>query len=511
MPPAYAAPTGVPAHRRGRTTALAPSPRPVARIALNRSLQTCTPDHVAYLLAALFLFAHALVVRGTPGTPWASYAFLIAAPVLAGAACAWRARRGDQAAAEDWLALAVGMGLWAGGMGLSAVYDLTGGSGIAETGSLMLYVLYGVPLMFTLANVGRERTALRLIDAALATVLGLLYFIHIHSLTAGPQTDLLSLRLMLDIENVFIAWFAVLRYLGSRAAPARDYFRELALYAVVYLLVAAFINHFTADADFSGYDTLIDVPFLLLAARAISPVRGRGEIPASPRLNHIVRAGSPLVLPIAMLVVSALVVRHHLAWGVAGFIIATLGAGGRGILLQVRAYEERDHLNELARIDELTGIANRRQFEEALAREWRRAQRTREPLSLLLIDVDHFKALNDADGHPAGDRILRQVAVALSACVTRSTDLVARYGGEEFAVLLPSIGQAGARTLAERMRETVEALALASPAPPGCVTVSIGVAGMEDPEHDAGSALIARADRALYAAKAAGRNRVGDA
>ena len=166
-------------------------------------------------------------------------------------------------------------------------------------------------------------------------------------------------------------------------------------------------------------------------------------------------------------------------------------------------------LHQLATVDGLTNIANHRTFETFLTREWQRTFRLRAPVSLLLIDVDHFKAFNDTYGHQAGDSSLRQVAAVLAVTVHRATDLAARYGGEEFAAVLPGTDAHGAAAVAEIVRAAVEALAIphsASAAAPH-VTVSIGVATMMPSEGMRHVDLIGAADRALYAAKAAGRNR----
>jgi diguanylate cyclase (GGDEF)-like protein len=166
-------------------------------------------------------------------------------------------------------------------------------------------------------------------------------------------------------------------------------------------------------------------------------------------------------------------------------------------------------LHSLANVDGLTGIANRRAFDTMLEQECNRARRAESPLSLLMIDIDRFKAFNDAFGHQAGDECLKQVASAIGTSGLRPGDFPARYGGEEFAVILPATSGETALTVANRLREAVERLALPHPKVPGrVVTVSVGVASKSAPEEAAPAALIASADEALYHAKRAGRNRV---
>jgi diguanylate cyclase (GGDEF)-like protein len=165
-------------------------------------------------------------------------------------------------------------------------------------------------------------------------------------------------------------------------------------------------------------------------------------------------------------------------------------------------------LQRLSATDPLTGLANRRRFDEQLEVEWRRALRTGQPLALVAADIDRFKAYNDALGHPAGDACLARVAGALAGGGQRAGDLAARVGGEEFALLLPSTDRGHAAEIAERVRAAVAALAIAHPASPdgGRVTVSVGAASARRGEESA-ARLLERADRALYRAKQAGRNR----
>lgn len=170
-----------------------------------------------------------------------------------------------------------------------------------------------------------------------------------------------------------------------------------------------------------------------------------------------------------------------------------------------------DLLNSLTSVDGLTGIANRRSFDETLEREWRRVTRSGEPISLLMIDVDFFKQYNDTYGHWEGDSCLRRIARALSSVVNRSTDMVARYGGEEFVVLLSGVDSISAAMIAEKMRLAVEAMQIehvASSISP-YVSISIGCASFETKiSHSDTRGLIQQADKNLYTAKSEGRNRV---
>lgn len=166
-------------------------------------------------------------------------------------------------------------------------------------------------------------------------------------------------------------------------------------------------------------------------------------------------------------------------------------------------------LQQLLSTDAMTGIANRRRFDETLAREWRRCQRNSVPLSLLMIDVDHFKAYNDHCGHPQGDACLREVAHLLTDTVRRPGDLVARYGGEEFVCLLADVGSAGALAVAEKIAAALKDAWIDHPRSPAGprLTLSIGVATARQPSG-APEGLVAYADELLYAAKAAGRNQI---
>ncbi|MCP3749701.1 PleD family two-component system response regulator [Pseudomonas sp. SBB6] len=168
-------------------------------------------------------------------------------------------------------------------------------------------------------------------------------------------------------------------------------------------------------------------------------------------------------------------------------------------------------LQRLMNSDGLTGLSNRRHFDEYLELEWRRAMREQAQLSLLMVDVDYFKSFNDTFGHLAGDEALRKVAEAIRASCARPSDLPARYGGEEFALVLPNTSPGGARLVAEKLRQTVEAMNIAHtmPNPDSVLTVSIGLATLTPGIGSHCRQLISAADKGLYLAKNNGRNQVG--
>lgn len=170
---------------------------------------------------------------------------------------------------------------------------------------------------------------------------------------------------------------------------------------------------------------------------------------------------------------------------------------------------QRRLLEQIAALDGLTGIPNRRRFDEALAQEWSRCQRSAQPLSLIVADVDQFKQYNDTLGHAAGDRVLQEVATALCQGARRPGDLAARYGGEEFVLLLPETDARQAQQLADELLQRMAARHLPHPAPDAgpYVTLSLGGVTTMPDSSEVDPVFFGRADAALYQAKARGRNR----
>lgn len=189
-----------------------------------------------------------------------------------------------------------------------------------------------------------------------------------------------------------------------------------------------------------------------------------------------------------------------------------LGMRDSLVALTSRLDDMNRDLVRLSTVDALTGIANRRRFDDALYKEWRRAMRRQYPVTLLMCDIDFFKQYNDAHGHQAGDECIRNVARAIEETLKRPGDLVARYGGEEFAAILPDTGFDGAQMVAESVRSAVAELGIphGRSSVSSRVTLSVGAATMVPPRGApaSGEPLVEAADKALYAAKSAGRNRV---
>jgi diguanylate cyclase (GGDEF)-like protein len=191
-------------------------------------------------------------------------------------------------------------------------------------------------------------------------------------------------------------------------------------------------------------------------------------------------------------------------------IAASVALKFENLALLEELRKANDILRHASSIDGLTGLANRRQFDETLDREWRRALREQASISLIMLDIDHFKAYNDNYGHQEGDDCLKKVAAVIAEVVKRPADTAARYGGEEFMVVLPDTDIRGAIELGERLRIAVEVLGVphAHSSAASVVTISVGAATLV-PEHGMESSrLVKLVDTALYAAKRDGRNRV---
>lgn len=353
---------------------------------------------------------------------------------------------------------------------------------------------------------GRRRDGLgRWAAALLVNAIG-----HLLIMLRGLIPDLLSIVVgNLMLSSVFVGMIAAVYQFQGR--PVR-WALLLAPPLLVLVFVSVFIDNFPARVSFVGLVIGLQAVWALLAAlshRHATVGRGQWLLVAGLSLEAVVLGGRALVAisthseATNILQSSALQTLTFLAT----FSVVLISSVGFVFMSRDRADENN---RVLAALDPLTGVANRRSLIAALDRDVARAQRMREPMALMMVDIDHFKDVNDQYGHPAGDRVLCSVVNVLRQRV-RAQDLVGRYGGEEFMVLLPDTGLVGAEQLARELCKAVEESRCPADGVPGpgiAVTVSIGVFGGRLESGDSWDMLIAAADRALYQAKNNGRNRV---
>jgi diguanylate cyclase (GGDEF)-like protein len=211
---------------------------------------------------------------------------------------------------------------------------------------------------------------------------------------------------------------------------------------------------------------------------------------------------------IALLIIIYLVTILHYSFTHHRTVTSSLSLKFENLELLEEVRMANEILRRASAIDGLTGLANRQSFEEFMDREWRRAIRDQRPLSLIMADIDHFKAFNDNYGHQGGDDCLKKVAAVIAEEAKRPADLAARYGGEEFMTVLPDTDLKGAIEIAERMRKNVEVLAVphSYSSTAGVVTISVGVATLIPSRGMTSFEIIKLVDTALYSAKHAGRN-----
>jgi diguanylate cyclase (GGDEF)-like protein len=450
---------------------------------------------------------------------------MVAAPLLTAAAALWRGRSESGAARFGWYAVALALTVWAGGAFGNLWQELIlGRQNEMYRDSMLAFSLAVVPITFLLASDWRLNgpQLAPAIDALVALALGFCYFQYtwtmINDHATPAEVGVAYLVWLLDVQNLYIAGCALVRWYVAEDREERDLFGALSVYSVIYFAIVFLNDHWFAGNPSFGpeYSTIVTLAFAVLSAFALRRPSTLQGPPVNPALVRAVRSGSPILLAAALLIASLFLVRVDYAFGTAGILIAVLGIGARTTVTQVRQIEHGEALQRktsalqtIAWTDALTGVPNRHYFARALRRAWRGERRVGHSQAILMIDIDHFKQLNDRYGHPAGDACLREVARTLQRALVRPDDVLARYGGEEFIVLLRDTDAAGAQVVGERLRAAVENLRIENErSPRGVVTVSVGAASASLSGEAAAARLVEKADRALYEAKCAGRNRV---
>jgi diguanylate cyclase (GGDEF)-like protein len=477
-------------------------------------------------LPVAFLSMQVIVLAffGPSVTGPAAYILMVIAPLLTAAATLWRGRSHSSSVRHGWYALSLALTIWAvGAFGNLWQEMVLHRQNEMYRASMLAFSLAVVPTTYLLASDWRlhGRQLLRLVDALVALALGCAYFEYTWSMindhSAPAEAGVTYLVWLLDLQNISLAAGALARWYVAEDRDERDLFRALSVYTSIYFVIVFINDHYFAGNPAFGpqYATLVTLAFAVLCGFALRAPSATPVHSVNSTLVRIVRSGSPILLAVALLAASLLLIRVQYVWGCVGILIAVLGIGVRTTLIQVHQIEHREALRQkasalqtIAWTDALTGVPNRHFFTEALARAWRNERRTGQQ-AILMIDIDHFKLLNDRYGHPVGDGCLREVARALQRALMRQHDVLARYGGEEFIVLLRDSPAADAQAVAERLRATVQDLRIENAgSPERVVTVSVGVASAELTDEAAAARMVENADRALYEAKCAGRNQV---
>lgn len=387
----------------------------------------------------------------------------------------------------------------------------------------LLTSLACIPILLAItSNLNKkDQLVVRLIDLALSLTLGYLFLVLILSPAspdgASSQANILSINRLIDFESIFLLVCASLQFLAADGAEDRRFFYIFFCYMAVSTPLFAIRNRWAARYPFTIWDLALDIPGLVFLLLALNPVpRWVYNFRAPSAIVHWVRGGSPLLTSLALTLLAIDVSRSHFLRGSVGILLGIAAYGMRNAIIHGKLLETEDslviakqELEEQASRDGLTGIPNRRVFDQTLKREWRAAIQTGNALAVLMIDLDFFKALNDAYGHQRGDECLVAVAKAIQDELPRSGDFVGRYGGEEFVVILPATSTSGAKAVAERLRSSVIHLAIPHLlSQHDYLTVSTGVAVGDAACVPELEFLLKAADEALYRAKKAGRNRV---
>ncbi len=481
--------------------------------------------------AAGFIALQAACVALARGHSYWLSPFLIVPPLLASAACFWRGRHAVDRARLLWTLTSLGLLVWSVGavMATREEFFLHTPDNLAA-GSQIVFFMYGIPVLLAIAlqAEGSISSPLIWLDGIQIAITGFLIYLELFNVApflsapANPGS-IAMVVLTFNVENIVLAVAATLRALsGTPREETHRFYRSFAVFLWTYAAASALYNYITVRAaGTDGLDgTLVTAPFLMLcifalhdAEDATSTKVKRSERAAT--LSLMLDNASPAIFPASVLALGIAIARHHFVSGTASIAVSVLVYSVRSTLLQIQyrraqaeASEARDRMEIISLTDPLTGIPNRRHFDRVFLAEWNRLSRQPGPLSLLLIDIDHFKFLNDEFGHGEGDICLRQVAHVLQASLRRESDTMTRFGGEEFAAVLPNTDAPGAEAVALRMAATLRSMRLRTKSPMGdAVTISIGRSTCELPTGFTQEDLFDTCDRALYQAKQNGRDR----
>jgi diguanylate cyclase (GGDEF)-like protein len=477
---------------------------------------------------------HAIVLVATHPAPVEVSRFLTAAvPILAALAAIHRTSRLPARERPVWLWASAGMLLWAAAHIVETVIgSSTAASSLTIDASDFIYLAGTFPLLVALSTT-RETESVRAIFVLNCVQIGLalvLSYWLLYRMSLSPAAASTVMGRIYGAACILLAIMSALRVFSWATSEERQSVRTISIVLWTYLPIELGMDYATARFDLRAgtlLDLLWSVPFFLGGWRALHmPILRSDQKPRSQtsRARLVVEALCPMLITAGVFALAASVTPQHPWLGLTAIFVLLAIQGmqaavvqmnylaGRNLLLdreqELRAANAT--LRQMSLEDPLTQIANRRRFEAALESCWRRAVRKRQPLALLMIDVDFFKGVNDMHGHSYGDECLVTLARMLNRHARRPDDIVARLGGEEFVLLLPDTDSAGAEAVASRLQETIRSLGIRNEASPfdKSLTMSIGIGSVSWPQSGVDpTVLVDCADQALYDAKHQGRNR----
>ena len=491
-----------------------------------------------WALVGIF-FLHLVVIPVAGHSVIIASRLCTAALVLVAALCAFqRASLLPLRERSTWLWAGTGILMWAVAHAAEAfVGHSSGGSVLNVDASDFIYVCAIFPLLMAFATT-RETQSLRAVFALNCAQIGLALVLAWFMLYRMPSSPALAATVMSRIYGTACALLAVmslLRGLCWDTLEERQTLLWVTVFLWTYLPIELGMDYLTQYHGLKGgtyLDLAWSIPFGLVGWKALSLPLGRQDAEDRTHIGKarlLVECACPLLLNAGIFALAATVMRQHTGLGLVSLAALVLVQGlqaavvqmnyqaGRKLLLErEQALLDREQalrvanagLKQLALLDPLTGIANRRRFDVEFDAAWRRAERRRHPLTLMLLDADFFKSVNDVHGHAYGDECLVALAGAIGELARRPDDVVARIGGEEFVLLLPETEEPGAATVAFNLHEAIRELGRAHHASPfGRLTVSIGFAVASPALGGSQIELMEAADKALYQAKERGRNR----
>ncbi|HEY3703414.1 MAG TPA: GGDEF domain-containing protein [Terracidiphilus sp.] len=483
------------------------------------------------LMAGIFA-AHLVVLLVDRHAAGVSRIFTSALVAVAGLCTFWRARLLPWRERPTWLWAGTGVLLWAAAHSIEVFAGhSTGGSVLTVDASDFVYVCAIFPLLMAFATT-RETQSLRgvfVLNCAQTGLALVLAWYMLYRMSRSPEVAEVIMGRIYGAACALLAVMSLMRRFCRVTEEERQALRWISFFLWSYLPVELGMDYLTQYRGLTS-GTLLDlawsIPFGIAGWFALAlPLSGTSTRPraAMSTARLLVECACPLLLNAGIFALAAAVIRQHLRLGLIAIGCLLLIQGLQAALVQMSYLNGRRtllareselraanaSLEQLALVDPLTGIANRRRFDHAFRAAFRRASRRRHPLALLLVDADFFKSVNDLHGHPYGDECLVALAGVMACQARGPDDVVARIGGEEFVVLLPDTDADGAAAVARRLHEEVQKLALLNEASPfgGRLTISIGLAAWFSSSGLSESDLMRAADQTLYRAKQGGRNR----